>query len=477
MNKKPLNTSISIFCLSFILFICLVISFVNYHSFNRALYERYNNYLTDVLRFIESNIDTDDLYECMLTNTKSENYNEVQQLMNDILDTGNVHYLYIVTPLDIEKYHTCLTLMTGMTKEEILYEYDQQNFLGDIFDDFPIETVRSFAEAMKTPGQISFEKDTESTIWGFDYTGMLPLTTSDGTTFTVLAADLSISNIYKTLWKHLLLNVVLTLGIGFLFYMFFIFWAKHNITKPIRLLEESVVQFARTSHNLSNPDLLIYNQPVIHTGNEVEALSDAVTKMADDIKAYAKNIVEAENKISNLKESASKLGMIAYQDALTHVKNKAAYDIAISKLNEKIANKKAEFGLVMIDLNCLKHINDIYGHENGNIYIVSSCSVICTIFTHSPVFRIGGDEFVVILENTDFNFHKELMQAFEVAIEGYAIKTDCKPWERISMASGLAIYDPKIDEDVNSVFERADKLMYENKQKMKALMAQSLQEI
>ena len=475
--KKPLNKSISLFCIFFILLLGLVISIVNYRSFNRALYERYNNYLSDALRYLEYNINEDDLYECIITNHKSENYNKVQLLMNSMLDTSHLHYLYIITPLDIETYHTCLTVMTGMTKEEIENDYENQNFLGDIFDGFPPETVKTFADAMKKPGKITFESDRESTSWGFDYTGMLPLTTSNGVTFTVLAADISIEDIYQTLWKHFALNIILILSFGLLFSLIFISWSRKNITNPIALLEHSVVDFARTSHNLSNPDLLIYNQPVIHTENEVESLSDAVTKMSDDIKAYAKNIVEAENKISNLRESASKLGMIAYQDALTHVKNKAAYDKAVTILNEKINKKKAEFALVMIDLNSLKHINDVYGHENGNAYIIGSCSIICTIFTHSPVFRIGGDEFVVILENTDFKFRDELMQAFSVAIEGYSIRTDCKPWEKFSMASGLAVYDSKTDTDADSVFKRADKLMYENKQKMKAAQNQTLQEI
>jgi GGDEF domain-containing protein len=51
----------------------------------------------------------------------------------------------------------------------------------------------------------------------------------------------------------------------------------------------------------------------------------------------------------------------------------------------------------MFDLNDLKHINDRYGHERGDEYIVNCCRLICQVFKHSPVFRIGGDEFVALL--------------------------------------------------------------------------------
>ena len=476
--KKPLNRSVTIGCISFILFLCIVLGFVNYANFYKALYERYNSYLTDVLRQIEHKIDKDDLYICAITNQKSDNYNEVQQLMNDILDTTSIHYLYIITPLDVENTHTCLTVMTGMTKDEIENHYDEQNFLGDVFDDFPPETVQTFVDAMDNPDEISFAVDSESTIWGFDYTGMLPLTNSEGRTYTVLAADISVYDIYKTLWRHTLRTVVIIILAGLFFSILFILWSNHNITNPIKKLEDSVVNFARTSHNQADPYQLIYNKPSIHTANEIESLSDAVAQMSDDIKLYAKNISEAEHKITNLRKDATKLGLIAYQDALTHVKNKAAYDKAMSVLDESIKNGNVDFALVMIDLNSLKKINDQYGHEKGNAYIVGSCTIICMIYTHSPVFRIGGDEFVVLLENTDYKFRYELLEALNTSVDAYIARTDCEPWEKYSMAAGMGVFDSATDENTQAVFKRADEMMYKNKQRMKAaLLEEHLDEI
>ena len=89
------------------------------------------------------------------------------------------------------------------------------------------------------------------------------------------------------------------------------------------------------------------------------------------------------------------------------------------------------------------------------------------IFAHSPVFRIGGDEFVVILENSDFDNADSLLNSLKSALsESQKAENE---WERVSAAAGIAVYDPAIDEGVESVFKRADMTMYENKKKMKAV--------
>ncbi len=89
---------------------------------------------------------------------------------------------------------------------------------------------------------------------------------------------------------------------------------------------------------------------------------------------------------------------LANRDALTGVKSKHAFVEAEKELGERIDKGEAlEFSIVICDVNGLKAINDNLGHKAGDEYIRAACSVICGIFKHSPVFRIGGDEFSVIL--------------------------------------------------------------------------------
>jgi FOG: GGDEF domain len=76
--------------------------------------------------------------------------------------------------------------------------------------------------------------------------------------------------------------------------------------------------------------------------------------------------------------------------------NKVAYDEAKIILNKKIAAGVANFCIIMIDINYLKKINDTYGHERGNEYLINACKLACDVFGKDNVYRVGGDEFVVI---------------------------------------------------------------------------------
>ena len=115
-----------------------------------------------------------------------------------------------------------------------------------------------------------------------------------------------------------------------------------------------------------------------------------------------------------------------------------------------------------MDIDHFKAVNDEYGHAAGDDYLKGCCHIISSIYKHSPVFRVGGDEFVAILRGQDYEDRdaklREMRQTFE---EQYQRK-DVDPWRRYCAASGMSVYRPG-DNDVEQVFERADKQMYENK--------------
>ncbi|MBR6391203.1 MAG: GGDEF domain-containing protein [Lachnospiraceae bacterium] len=154
-------------------------------------------------------------------------------------------------------------------------------------------------------------------------------------------------------------------------------------------------------------------------------------------------------------------------DVLTGVKNRAAYTTREAELNSRIrSGTRMAFGIGIFDINNLKKVNDNYGHELGDAYIVNCCSVLCNVFSHSPVFRIGGDEFVVLLMDEDYNNREELMQKLTKRMEEIAAK-DPAPEDRVSIAGGIGIYEPGRDDKVAEIFARADAAMYDNKIMMK----------
>ena len=122
--------------------------------------------------------------------------------------------------------------------------------------------------------------------------------------------------------------------------------------------------------------------------------------------------------------------------------------------------------IVVTRPNDLKRINDDYGHQYGDVYLKRACYFICRVFAHSPVFRIGGDEFAAILTGNDFEIADKLMVEIEIQSKIINDQTE-NEWEKINFASGIAFYDEKIDKCFSDVLARADENMYKQKKEMK----------
>ena len=159
---------------------------------------------------------------------------------------------------------------------------------------------------------------------------------------------------------------------------------------------------------------------------------------------------------------------IALTDPLTSVKSKHAFLLRQKQIDAAIeAGNMDVFAVVVCDVNGLKVINDTLGHKAGDEYILKASRMICDIFQHSPVYRTGGDEFVVILTGRDYLIRKELALALHDRSVEHISKKD------VVISGGLSDYQPGEDTTFHSVFERADALMYEEKKLLKGMGAVS----
>ena len=218
-----------------------------------------------------------------------------------------------------------------------------------------------------------------------------------------------------------------------------------------------------------NPDIAKKIEGNIKGKDEISSLTRSFVNLIYEIRNHVSNIIEASKQLEETQLWADKMSRLANKDPLTGVKNKTAYDSEVLRLEWEIANRKCEFGIVMLDLNFLKLINDTFGHSQGDIAIKKLSAIVCGIFEHSPVFRIGGDEFLVIVEGTDYKELDSRIESFKAKMDEIKADDSLEPWEKISAAIGFAIYDKNNDGSVLNVFRRADKAMYSCKKEMKAV--------
>lgn len=153
-------------------------------------------------------------------------------------------------------------------------------------------------------------------------------------------------------------------------------------------------------------------------------------------------------------------------DSLTGVKNKHAYVQWEQEINAAIEKGEQEpIAAVVCDINGLKAVNDLYGHKEGDACIKRACKKICDTFSHSPVFRMGGDEFVALLTGEDYARRLELMEQIN------AIPSDrSKIAVGETIAAGMAEYE-KRHASLQDVLDEADLAMYERKQSIKESVA------
>ena len=153
---------------------------------------------------------------------------------------------------------------------------------------------------------------------------------------------------------------------------------------------------------------------------------------------------------------------LASRDALTGVKSKRVFVETELMWDTQIEEGSVvPFAVAVFDLNDLKYINDTLGHATGDSYIRAACSAVCGAFQHSPVYRIGGDEFAAVLIAGDYEKRAELKASFR------ALNSARRFPDEPVVACGMSDYIPGRDTCFRDVFERADADMYDNKKNLK----------
>ena len=243
-------------------------------------------------------------------------------------------------------------------------------------------------------------------------------------------------------WKGLILNISLGAVVVPIAASLFLMYYTRRITKPLEQLTAAAEQIERGNYDLD----LIYDED-----DELGRLTRSFKDLSGTMKAH---ITDLHGQV--------------FIDALTKVKNKGALSNRLDEMQEAIDSGAQEqaFAIGVFDCDQLKLINDRYGHDKGDIYLKKAAHIICEVFKHSPVFRMGGDEFAVILENEDYMDRDALLEQFDKTAETVN-EAAAEPWEEVHISKGFAVFAPSEDSAVTDVMQRADQLMYENKRERK----------
>lgn len=186
---------------------------------------------------------------------------------------------------------------------------------------------------------------------------------------------------------------------------------------------------------------------------------DYITKPFKPKELLAK--VKRELKLQDLQND---LLLLASTDSLSTLYNRRYFTQVSEHIFDLSRRNKQDLSIIMIDIDKFKSINDNYGHQVGDDVIVHFATTLKSIQRKSDVScRYGGEEFVLLLPNTNITGAQNLANKIRLQIEATRLTLPSKEQIQFTVSLGVAIVNFENDTNIEAALKRADKAMYEAK--------------
>ena len=307
--------------------------------------------------------------------------------------------------------------------------------------------------------------------WGWLCSGYAPIRDKDGNVVAHVGCDVDMEDVIHERWVSITYMAIGSLVITAIVLAFTILVVNKNVISPLKALTTELKNYSPKADQDYEASGVVDLD--INSHDEIEDIYKAIRSMQiriidsiNDIEAIRSDKQRVENDIRDKEREIGEITREAYRDSLTGVGNKTAYTRKVKEFDGRIENGFKDLAIIMMDVNRLKIINDNYGHAYGDLYLKGCCHIFCDVLKRSPIYRVGGDEFVAILTGEDYIKRDKRIEELKKAFDKSFRNNDTDPWLRFSAAVGISEYTPE-DGTVEPVFKRADRFMYEAKQMFK----------
>ena len=443
MKKKHVSTSTRITMLICILLLavnilCSLIFIFRSRSTVKSLV---SNRMLEVSNAVAELVDGDVLKTIDENTTKEdENYKTIYKTLDVI--NSNIHFKYIYIVKNDGKYED------GRNKFVFIIDHDpiDPGLYGD-------EVVHTDALESAFNGIPAVDLDAYTDRWGSFYTAFSPVYDSNHEMVGIVGIDFESKEYENDVARQsdgIIIVSFVSLVIGSSIALLF----SRQMLKRFRLLNRELSSLSTEVDTL--------NTEIVQKQSEINLYGKEETEEDVDEQQNA-SVVDLSQKMEKMTQELHRyieyVHAQAYIDSMTGVSSKTAYLELVKEIEEKIKAGTADFKVIVFDINGLKVMNDNFGHEYGDMLINNTAKVIRTLYDNKQIFRIGGDEFIVIIENETDKTLEENEFDINKAIEDF--NHNLKEGDvKVSCSFGGANYNPRIDENFKQVFKRADEEMY-----------------
>lgn len=397
-----------------------------------------DDYMRSVSKAAAGMIDGDELASLGYGCEDGPAYKQIRDTLTRFNDNIELEDIYIVKPQS----------GVGFIFVMDLTDNDPAQF-GDRVAD-PTDAMRTAAQGVDTVDDVPYED-----AWGKFYSSYSPVLDSNGNVAGIVAVDFDANwfdDQISSISRDVFYMGSISLIIGAAMVVVMTARTRKSLKRAhaqLNELSDNIEELIVGIGNLSHADL--NKEPenkvkMVYEDDGLEALGEKMTDMQEALK----------EQISHIQENA-------YIDALTGAKNRNSYleDVGIAEPAIKAGN--LSFSVAVFDVTGLKTINDTLGHECGDKAIIDTARVLTEAFGRDNTYRIGGDEFVAAVrfataDDMQKSFNKIDTLLEEINKEGgqYSIMP-------LVISRGYAEFDPMTDREFLDTFNRADKMMYEDK--------------
>ncbi len=236
-------------------------------------------------------------------------------------------------------------------------------------------------------------------------------------------------------------------ALGFVAMALFI---ARSISKPVLSLAEAAGKIASRNYAV---------RVKLESRDEMELLGKAFNQMADDIQAFTGNLEHlVAERTEALEQKIKQVEELSVTDPLTGIFNRKRFNEELSVEIERVKRYSGFLALIMFDIDHFKEINDAYGHAVGDAVLVELTSLVGSLIRKADVFsRWGGEEFLILLPETDLDGAEKMAEKLRASVETRKFPGVA----RVTCSFGVATFTEIDDED--TLFKRADDALYEAK--------------
>ena len=441
-----------------VLFMLIII----YNSLNNQMISNYIKMADGSTNLMSDCIDLDKIDYYIDENYSSDEYNNILKKLYRIKDNyPDILYMYIYD-FNIEEDKAARVIIDLDEEYTDNPPQDSIDWIGDIYKlDYPF--TDDYTQLITENKPIYHAVHDLDGNYLFSY--VKPLY-KDNKYICSACVDFSMTELYHKNKLFILKLGILLYSLTFIIWLLFVHKINKSISSPINQIEKCIKNFKYDTIDERFDNLFRLENLKINTRNEIYDLYMALLISTKENFYYMDKYVKAKTNIKRKDKELNQIKNTAYKDTLTNVGNMNKYKTDIKELKDQFEKDNfTDFAIVMLDINNLKYINDTYGHSIGNKYIQGCCNIICKIFAHSPIYRIGGDEFIIIVKNDDFNNIDELISVCESHFNIVYSDKEVEDYKRYSMSLGMC--KAKAGMKFPDIITLADQNMYSNKKKFK----------